>query len=98
MPVYTLIAFGQVSTFHASNEDKLMRRLYRRTTWTWDDCRAIAQRLRRGVVCIALDYETVVLPGSWEHIEDRPESRPVEEWAPEDRPPWPETPLLLGGL
>lgn len=108
MPEYTLISFGQVTTFEADGHDQLGRRLYRRSTWSYDACYRFAAQLLRGVVCIAPDYETIVLAGRWDVIEDRPEERPVEDWTePSAEPPTgggaaadgdrSEPPLLTGG-
>src|SRR6056297_1649900 len=106
MPVFTLIAYRQTSTFTARDREELRDRLYVRTTWTLEDCARIADQLLRRIVYLALDYETVVLPGRWDHIDERPEDRPESEWNASDRPPedstvalrGPDTPLLLGGV
>ena len=106
MPVFTLIAYRQTSTFKARDRDQLRTRLYRRTSWTEDACGRIADQLLRGIVYLALDYETVVLPGRWDHLNERPEGRPEAEWDASDVPPddstvvlrGPDTPLLSGGV
>lgn len=108
MPVYTLISYGQTFTFKARDAEQLAVRLYRRTSWTLDACRRFAEQLRRGVVCISLDYETLVLPGRFDHLEERPDERPTDEWCePSAEPPTgggaaadgdrAEPPLLTGG-
>ena len=110
MPEYTLFAYGTPTIFKAEGTRQLARRLYRRTTWTWEACLDAASRLRRGVVCVSLDFETVILAGRWDFVEDRPEERPEELWSePPGGPPdggraaaggsaGGGTPLLSGGV
>lgn len=77
MPAYTIRAYGQTSTFHASTTQQLGRRLYTRTHWLREECERLALDLWRGRVLIAPDYETVVLPGEFYVLEERPSEREV---------------------
>lgn len=76
--VYTLRAFGQTATFHAHSVDQLARRIYTRTHWRIAECSRLAAELWRGRVVSCPDYETIVLPGRFDVLEDRPEER---RWA-----------------
>lgn len=110
MPEYTLFAYGEPTIFKADGRRQLARRLYRRTSWTWEACDRVAGDLMRSVVCVALDYETVVLAGRWDFLVDRPDERSEAEWCepPAGPPdggraavggsPGVEAPHLTGGL
>ena len=113
MPVYTIVSWGQPFAFVAEDREQLRSRLYRRTSWTWDACSRVAEQLLRGVVCTMPDYETLVLPGRWDHLASRPKERPEHEWFDDDDAAEPQsggaaaaasghgdsdTPLLTGGV
>lgn len=80
MPVYTIQEFGSLSTFEADGVDQISRRLYNRTAWTRSECRRVALELSRGRVFSAPDYETIILPGRFDVMIDRPDERP--SWRP----------------
>lgn len=109
MPVYTLRSYGQTSTFHASNVEQLGKRLHTRTHWLRVECLRLAAELWRGRVVSAPDFETIVLPGFFDVLEDRPEERFGHSDGPGPEPKAEgaarpgtssddETPLLSGGL
>lgn len=80
MPVYTIQHFGSLSTFDAEDVEQVSRLLYNRTSWTRRECRRIALELSRGRVYSAPHFETIIIPGTFDVLEDRPDERP--SWRP----------------
>lgn len=80
MPVYTIREYGQTFTFEARDVEQLTERLYRRTSWTRRECRRIAVELLAGRVVSAPHHETIILPGRFDVLEDRPVDR--ASWTP----------------
>lgn len=74
---YTLRAFGRTTEFRARSVAQLARRIYTRSHWTMPECVRLAGDLWRGRVVTAPDFDTIVLPGSFDVLEERPEER---EW------------------
>jgi len=72
---FTFRHYDQTSIIKSRDAHQLASRLYTRTSWTMVECRRLADQLYRGLVVMAPDFETMILPGVFSVLVDRPEER-----------------------
>lgn len=75
MPVFTIRTYRHTYTLEAKNAAHLARRLYDETSWSKTECLRVARECMRGRVFSAPDFETLILPGLFHVVEDRPIER-----------------------
>lgn len=75
MPLFTVRTYRHTYTLEATTAAQLARRLYAETSWSKPECHRVALECMKGRVYSAPDYETLILPGLFHVIEDRPIER-----------------------
>lgn len=78
----TVSTYGDTSVLRADSWERMARLLYLRCSW-WsrEDCVRIVEKARGGRATLALDYETVVLPGEFDVDLRNPDMR--VDWEPD---------------
>lgn len=80
MSVFTLREFARTTTIHALDREELSSRLYALTSWTGPECYRIAGALLEGRIISAPDFETLIVPGMVQIVQDSPLER--RNWKP----------------